>query len=1121
MKILKRVLLIFTIFFVVLIGLAIALPIIYKDQILIKTKEEINKNVRAKVDFEDIDLSLFSHFPKFTFKLKNYRVDGIDEFEGMTLAKGESFAFTVNLWTLISQKGSFQIKSVYLEKPDIHILVLPDGKANYDIAVPTDERIKETASETDYSTFAGELQKYAINHANIVYDDHSMDFYLNIEDMNHRGNGNFTIDVFDLDTHTDIKGLTVKYGGISYLKKAKVNYDAIFNIDQKNSKYTFKENFLTVNDLQLRTDGFVQLKGDDIAMNLDFSTPQSDFKNLWSMIPGAYIEGYENVKASGKFELSGNVKGTYSSAPEQLPGFNFHLAAKDAKVQYPGMPLSISAINAKADINSPGGDDLDKMQVKVPHFGFKLGQNPFEMKFILTHPISNPTVDGKAKGVIDLADLSKAMPIEGIDELSGIISADVNLNVNMKQMEAEDYENMQVEGSAELEDFVYNASDMPKVKIKAAKADFSPRSIDVNNFDAQLGKSDIVASGSIDNFLAYFSPEKTMTGDFALRSNNFYVDEWMSAEEEASEAPTTAPTPAAGTETEVFDRFDFKMDGEIKHLEYDVYEMDNLVAKGRVRPNKMELDNFEMKMGESDLQANGMLTNIFDYLFKGGVLKGEVDMSSHYFDLNPFMTEDGTTPPASGNENVDVSTMEPFLVPENIDMKIHANMDKVIYTNMELDNASGDLIVSTDRSVTMENVRAKTLGGDVSVSGGYYTEDPEKPRFALNYDFEDMDFQQSFNTFNTFEKFAPIGKYMHGKFNTNMKMEGILGKDMMPEYSSISADGFLQTIHSVLTGFKPLEKLAGTLNLSGVDKLKVKDSKNWFTIKNGMVEVKEFDYKLKDIPMKIKGAHGLNQDMDYQIKAQVPAKYLKGSGLSGLAKKGIGELNKQAGKLGLSIGNVETLNVLIKITGNITDPKIKLKLLGADGETSIVDELKDEVTDKINEKKDEVINDVKGKANAEAQKILDKAQAQADKIKAEAKKNADKIRAEGKEAGDKIREKGKTAAAKIRQEGNKSAEKARKLGYDQAQRLIDEAKNPIAKMAAKKAAEKLRKETDKKVAKLKDEADKKAQKVEQTAEVNAKKAEDQAEKRAKQLEDTAQQKADKIMEEARKKADKI
>ena len=80
MKLVKRILLILFIFLIVLIGLAVALPIIYKDRIVEMTKEEINRTVNAKVEFEDVSLSLFRNFPNFSFLLKNFEITGKDDF---------------------------------------------------------------------------------------------------------------------------------------------------------------------------------------------------------------------------------------------------------------------------------------------------------------------------------------------------------------------------------------------------------------------------------------------------------------------------------------------------------------------------------------------------------------------------------------------------------------------------------------------------------------------------------------------------------------------------------------------------------------------------------------------------------------------------------------------------------------------------------------------------------------------------------------------------------------------------------------------------------------------------------------------------------------------------------
>ena len=68
------------------------------------------------------------------------------------------------------------------------------------------------------------------------------------------------------------------------------------------------------------------------------------------------------------------------------------------------------------------------------------------------------------------------------------------------------------------------------------------------------------------------------------------------------------------------------------------------------------------------------------------------------------------------------------MVPSNIDMAIQANVDKLIYTNIELKNLSGKVLVQ-DQKVILENTTANALGGQVGIEGGYDTTDPENPAF--------------------------------------------------------------------------------------------------------------------------------------------------------------------------------------------------------------------------------------------------------------------------------------------------------------------------------------------------------------------------------------------------------
>ena len=53
--------------------------------------------------------------------------------------------------------------------------------------------------------------------------------------------------------------------------------------------------------------------------------------------------------------------------------------------------------------------------------------------------------------------------------------------------------------------------------------------------------------------------------------------------------------------------------------------------------------------------------------------------------------------------------------------------------------------------------------------------------FNFKYNLKDLGFQQAFNTLNTFQYLAPIGKYIEGKFNSTLILDGILDQNLMPK----------------------------------------------------------------------------------------------------------------------------------------------------------------------------------------------------------------------------------------------------------------------------------------------------------------------------------------------------
>ncbi|HMR42444.1 MAG TPA: AsmA family protein, partial [Saprospiraceae bacterium] len=511
---LKKIFFSILILLVLLIAAAVALPLIFKDDLIAAVKEQVNETVNAKVDFSDVNISLFRHFPKLSFGLENLKVEGVEAFEGVPLLQTDRLDLALDFWSVIGG-SNLKIKGLHLEKPVVNVHILKDGKANYDITKPS-----PPTKEEEPSDFLIQLESYSIKNGALVYDDRSMDLYAEAKNLNHSGSGNLTADVYDLDTKTSIESLTTTFDGITYLNKVNTKLDAVVNADMKNMKFTLKDNDLLLNALQIITNGWVQLKEEDIDMDLTFNAPSNNFKDLLSLVPGAFTQGYENVKASGTFALNAEVKGTYNGAKEQLPAFKLNAKIENGDVKYPDLPVGISAIFALINVDSPSSD-FNQMKLDVSRFSLKIGGNPFEGFFKLKTPVSDPDAGAKMKGTINLGDLAKAFPVAGTEAMNGIVSADMTLKAKMSDVDAGRYEQVQANGFFNISDMLYDAVDMPPVKINELKTTLTPKNLTISSFDGKLGKSDLRASGSIDNVLAYFSTDETMRGDLTLRSDLF------------------------------------------------------------------------------------------------------------------------------------------------------------------------------------------------------------------------------------------------------------------------------------------------------------------------------------------------------------------------------------------------------------------------------------------------------------------------------------------------------------------------------------------------------------------------------------------------------------------------
>jgi hypothetical protein len=328
----------------------------------------------------------------------------------------------------------------------------------------------------------------------------------------------------------------------------------------------------------------------------------------------------------------------------------------------------------------------------------------------------------------------------------------------------------------------------------------------------------------------------------------------------------------------------------------------------------------------------------------------------------------------------------------------------------------------------------------VALTGEYNTQDIAKPSFNMDMALQNMGFREAYSTFATIKTLAPVAQLMDGKFNTTLSMSGLLGKDMMPDFTSLSAAGFLETFSAIFNNFKPFNAIGDKLNVDYLKRMELGNTKNWFEVKNGMVTVKPFNVKMKDVAMQIGGSHGITQDMNYQVLTKVPRKSLEKTGVGSAVSSGLGLLSAEASKTGVNITQGEFINVRFDLTGSLFSPKVGMKVLGSDGQSTIKEEAAGAATAVVTKARDSVTN----VANRELDKAKEQAKAAADKAIDTIGKVVDKkVNEAVNQATEQAKEKlGNEIGNKV---GDKAGQKAGEVLGDKGQKNVNEVKDKLDK----------------------------------------------------------------------------
>lgn len=861
--------------FVVIIGLLFLTPIIFADKIKEQIKKTANEKLSAELNYSDVSVSFFQHFPSLTLTLSDLNLNGSAPYKNEKFITAKEISFGINVASLVFSK-EVKIDQIYLSDSFINVKVNEKGEANYNIYKSS----SQAETSKDSSETALKLEKIEILNSKIIYDDKSTKVHFDAFGFDYLGKGDLNKAVFDLYSKAKIAKLNIVYEGEPYLMNKKIDADLITKVNVNSLSFFFEQNNLKINQLLVDFKGKFNFLKDGYNMDFVIKSDNSKLHDVFTALPPKYITWLSKTEIKGNTNLLFTLKGDYIAAQNIAPDLNLDVKIDSGFVNYNKSAFPVSNLNLDVKTKVPSLNP-DLVIVDAKNLSLNINKDYLKSKFYVKG-VNTPDINADFKANIDLGKLMQALGIPNV-VLKGNLIGDIKANgkfdpkkkllpvtngvINLENgyLKTPYYPNpiTNITIKSKIENQKGTFDDL-KVSLKPTQFTFEGKPVfveaDLSNFNDLT--YDIKAKGELDvNKIYKVFSQKGLDLDGFVKADVVLKGKQSDAEK--------------GNYRKLYNKGTLELRNIGIASEYLPKKF--IIKEGifKINQDKMSFNNFLAAYGQSDFKMNGYLQNVFNYVTTNtGVLKGSFKVTSRYINVDEFMS---STPPNTSVTETKTETQpqtQPaqkgvIIIPANLNLQFTANAQKVYFDKLNLQNAVGNLSMNKGK-LSMQNTGFNLIGCAVSMNANYQAVTPKKANFDYAIKASDFDIKRAYNEIDVFRKMASAAEKAQGIVSVDYQLKGRLNANMDPVYPSLVGGGTLSIKDVKVRGlkmFNAVSKATSSESMQNPDLSKV-DIKT--TIKNNIMTVERFKFKFAGFRPRIEGTTSLDGKLNLKMRLGLP-----------------------------------------------------------------------------------------------------------------------------------------------------------------------------------------------------------------------------------------------------------
>ena len=506
----------------------------------------------------------------------------------------------------------------------------------------------------------------------------------------------------------------------------------------------------------------------------------------------------------------------------------------------------------------------------------------------------------------------------------------------------------------DIADGIFHYTDFPEqikninadIVISKPQGELNLTQIKVNNAHAEIKNNPVDLTISVNNLIV----DPWFDGAFVGKINFDHLKDVLPLDSVNIAGVIDANLFVKGyysaIENEQYDNI--KADG-IVLLDNFIYDSPTLsqsvyIPKGKLNfsPKNINLSKLKMKVGQSDFNLSGKVSNYLNYFLKDGTLRGNLQLNSSFTNLNELLrlqVAENKTPEETNreltadkpNENKETEVLA-FDIPENINITFRSQIKRAVYDRLPITDING-LITARDGKLILNGLNMNMLDGEMNVTGSYKNTEQNQPFVDFGVDVISFDIPLTYQSLSGIRNMIPVAGQSKGKFSTKLNFKGILTPSHKFIPASINGGGQFSTKNLQINESQIFNQLRGIIKPEKLVNVTVDDFDANFEMEDGNIQLKPFITKVAGQETVFKGTLSaenlLNMRMDFNINRDA-----FGTDIQNILK--------------IIPGNekIKIVPAGVVLLGPVKNPEVKLDL--SETRKTILDATKDDIKKTIN-----------------------------------------------------------------------------------------------------------------------------------------------------------------------------